>query len=134
MHFDLIIAKIIFWVSSYALIHSYIIYPFITKFLARGKKLTFKCYAKEDNWPLVIVLMAVHNEEKVLAEKVESLIGQSYPKDKLKIYIGSDCSTDSTNEIGAQLARDYSNLEFIPFKERSGKPGLINKIEEKSQG
>ena len=40
----------------------------------------------------VSILMSVYNEEKVIAEKLESIINSDYPINKLEILIGSDGS------------------------------------------
>ena len=47
----------------------------------------------------VSILVAVRNEEENIADLLHSLIGLSYPKEKLQIIIGNDASTDKTVEI-----------------------------------
>jgi len=125
--------EIIFFVSALALIHSYVLYPILITFLSRKKKDNNIVFQSHDDWPFVTVLMAAYNEEKVMRSKIESLLNLDYPRDKLNIFIGSDNSTDSTNNIVNAFVSQDRRINFIPFYERNGKPQLINKLEIKSQ-
>jgi len=127
----MITLKIIFWLSGFALVHTYIIYPIMVRFLSRNKKNNVIFYDQSDNLPEVSVLMAVHNEASVIKEKMESLLAQDYPAQKLSFYIGSDCSTDATNDILENYKNSNSSIHFFPFHERQGKPGVINVLEQK---
>ncbi len=81
---------------------------------------------------MVSVIMAAYNEEAVLEEKMQSLLNLDYPKDRLTIYIGSDCSNDRTNDILAAYAKKEPRLHFFPFTERQGKPGVVNNLTKSS--
>ena len=85
-------------------------------------------YEHPEEWPDVSVIMSLYNEEKVIQEKLERLLALDYPSDKIKMYIGSDCSSDRTNEIVASFAAKEDRIHFFPFKERRGKPGVVNDI------
>jgi cellulose synthase/poly-beta-1,6-N-acetylglucosamine synthase-like glycosyltransferase len=50
-------------------------------------------------WPSVTVLVAAHNEERVLAGCLEHLLELDYPADKLKIIVVNDRSKDGTAAI-----------------------------------
>lgn len=118
----------LFWTSLLALIYSYIIYPAILAFLARGKQIATQQYDNPVQYPQVSVLMAVHNEAAVIKEKLNSLVRQEFPNGKLNIYIGSDNSSDQTNEIIDTFVQKYPHLHFFPFFQRQGKPGVINQL------
>jgi cellulose synthase/poly-beta-1,6-N-acetylglucosamine synthase-like glycosyltransferase len=77
----------------------------------------------------VTLIIAAHNEEEVIGEKIENILSLDYPKDKLQIIVGSDASTDRTNEI----VRSYSEkgIELYEQKERRGKSSALNHIVEK---
>lgn len=49
--------------------------------------------------PTVTIMVVAHNEEKVIADKLQNLLEVDYPNDKLDFLIASDFSTDKTNEI-----------------------------------
>ena len=126
----LIFFKILFWGSIFGLFHTYVLYPLILKIWANGKKSNQDCYQKSDEFPLVSVIMSVYNEEAVIEEKIKSLIQLDYPKEKLIIFIGSDCSDDATNEILEKYQSKFSNLRFHSFSNRRGKPGVVNELVE----
>ena len=117
-----------FWGSVLGLFHSYVLYPLILKIKASGKKQNEVCFSRTDELPTVSVIMSVYNEEGVIKEKMESLLALDYPKDKLVIYIGSDCSDDQTNAILENYQSKNSHLHFHPFKDRRGKPGVVNDL------
>lgn len=64
--------------------------------------------------PNVSVILAVHNEEEVIAERIKNLLALDYPDDKLEIVIVSDGSTDGTNAIAGSFAEQGVRLETIP--------------------
>jgi len=49
--------------------------------------------------PSVSFIITAYNEEARIKQKIENSLAQNYPKDKLKIIIASDCSSDKTDEI-----------------------------------
>src|ERR1700730_5573464 len=51
------------------------------------------------DWPEITVLVAAHNEEKVVAHILVALMAASYPDDKLRVIPVNDRSTDRTREI-----------------------------------
>ncbi|MEL6657759.1 MAG: glycosyltransferase [Bacteroidota bacterium] len=123
-----LLLQLVFWLSAFALVYSYLLYPLLLQFLSRGKTLSTEQFADQAALPQVSVLMAVHNEERVIQEKLESLSQQDYPSDKLRFFIGSDNSSDKTNEIIEAFDQQRFQLHFTPFRERQGKPGVINQL------
>jgi len=130
-------AQIIFWGSVAAMLHSYAFYPLLMRFLARNERPNMTTYAPDDpDLPLVSVLMSVHNEERVIAEKIYSLTKLNYPPEKLRIYVGSDGSTDRTNDLVAHCFDiDFPLLHahFSLFRNRRGKPPVINDLAAKAR-
>jgi len=84
--------------------------------------------------PHVSILMALFNEEEVIEEKLNSILKTSYPNNKIEILIGSDNSTDKTNEIVEQYSIKNSNINFTVFSSRQGKPKIINQLQKKAKG
>ena len=72
-------------------------YPLSLVFLNK----LFKKKNKKDKTyePTVTIMVVAHNEEKVIAEKLQNLLDTDYPADKLEFLIASDFSTDKTDEI-----------------------------------
>jgi cellulose synthase/poly-beta-1,6-N-acetylglucosamine synthase-like glycosyltransferase len=129
----MIVLQVIFWFSLLLIIHTYLLFPAILQFLAR-KKEAEGAPVPAASYPLVSVLIAAYNEKQVISSKIESIIRGEYPLEGLEILVGSDASTDGTNEELLTLAAAHPNIQGLFFEERTGKPGVINQLVEKARG
>ena len=111
-------------ISLLGIAQTYFIYP-LSLFLF-GKKRQVKP-ALSTNFDIAVVI-AAYNEENVIEKKIQSVLATSYPLEKLVIYVGSDASTDRTNEIVANFGAQYPNVQLKIFQGRTGKAGIINSI------
>jgi cellulose synthase/poly-beta-1,6-N-acetylglucosamine synthase-like glycosyltransferase len=107
---------------------SYGIFPWLMKQKARRVAYVKNDYASVNDWPAVTVVFSVYNEEKVIRRKLESILNSDYPKEKLKILIGSDHSTDATNAIIREYADSGTSVRLIEKTGRSGKLKIINEL------
>jgi len=126
----MIIWQCIFWLCVLLIMHSYLLFPWLLQLLASGKQENELKFS-EDEFPEVSVLMSVFNEEKILSQKLDSILRSDYPANKLKIIVGSDASTDATDEILVKYEKEHKNFSAMICSERRGKPALINKLMEK---
>lgn len=124
----MIVIEILFWLSLYLIAHSYVVFPMLLKVLASNKTLQTKAYRLNDSLPRVAIIVPAHNEELVIANKIESIFNTAYPLDLISVYIGSDNSTDATNAIVQEYLEKYTNLHFVAYTERQGKPMIINNL------
>jgi cellulose synthase/poly-beta-1,6-N-acetylglucosamine synthase-like glycosyltransferase len=69
--------------------------------------------------PSISVIIAVHDEEKIVREKIENTLSLNYPREKLEIIVVSDCSTDSTDQIVSQFG--IKGVRLLSLKHRKGK-------------
>jgi cellulose synthase/poly-beta-1,6-N-acetylglucosamine synthase-like glycosyltransferase len=74
------------------------------------------------DWPNVTVLVAAHNEEKVIAHILVALMAVSYPEDKLLVIPVNDRSTDDTRKIIDRFETTYPD-RIRPFHRTQGKGG-----------
>jgi cellulose synthase/poly-beta-1,6-N-acetylglucosamine synthase-like glycosyltransferase len=125
--FMILLYQYLFWISFGLLVFPYIVYPLLLKILAIGKTSNAITYSVEE-LPAISILIAAHNEEAVIEEKLQSIFSGNYPTEKLEVLIGSDNSTDRTNEIINALSKKYSHLKLTAFTERIGKVSIINKL------
>jgi len=51
------------------------------------------------DYPTCSIMIPAHNEAVVIGATIESMLKLDYPKDKLKIIVINDGSTDATQEI-----------------------------------
>ena len=70
------------------------------------------------------VLICARNEEAVIADLLGSLRGQTYPQEKLKVFVMADNCTDAT----AQIVRNAGATVYERFDtERVGKGGAAGR-------
>lgn len=80
-----------------------------------------------DNLPAVSVLVPCHNEERVIAATLGSLLELDYPADKLEIVVINDGSTDRTAEIAGSFADPRVRvIDVLPDLAARGKASALN--------
>jgi cellulose synthase/poly-beta-1,6-N-acetylglucosamine synthase-like glycosyltransferase len=103
-----VVVVVLFWASLGALAWTHAGYPVTARILASVR--TRPIRRDEDTLPLVTVVVAAHNEEPVIARRLENLLALDYPRDRLEIVVTSDASTDGTEAIaeraGARVVRN----------------------------
>lgn len=103
----------------------YVFYPLILTLLPKRYK-----NSTNDETPkgiTVSLYIAAYNEEKVIAEKIENSLALDATNCKFEIVIGSDGSTDRTNDIVKEYASKYSSVRLLNFAERAGKVNVLNR-------
>ena len=128
-----ILLEIIFWICLTFILHTYLFYHLSIRIFARNKKGNTKIFKIEDEIPFVSILIAAHNEETVIRDKILSIVNSSFPETKIEVLVGSDCSTDKTNTIIEQLIKEYACISIVKFENRTGKIGVINSLIEKAK-
>jgi cellulose synthase/poly-beta-1,6-N-acetylglucosamine synthase-like glycosyltransferase len=120
----LIALQVVFCFSLCWMLYSYCVYPVLLSVLDRffGKPVRVD-YSIE---PRVAVVVPVYNEQEVIRQKIENLFDLDYPPDKLTIWVGSDCSTDSTGDIVKNMNNPRVRLWVADT--RGGKTEVINKL------
>ena len=68
------------------------------------------------------VLVAAHNEEKVVSHILAALMGVNYPEDKMMVVPVNDRSTDRTREIIDRFCKEHPG-RIHPFHRIAGKGG-----------
>ncbi len=117
-------AEFIFWAAIAVVCYTYLGYPAIIWVLG-------KCFPRPiRSLPQIkklTVLIAVHNEERRLAEKIENCLSLDYPPEQLDIIIASDGSTDRTEEVAARCAAQFpGRITLIALPEQGGKARALN--------
>ena len=71
------------------------------------------CNEGDKKYHYITVILAAHNEGKHLAECLECIAGQDYPKEKYEVIVADDRSSDKTSEIIEKFCRDYQNFKSV---------------------
>lgn len=131
------IVELLFWSSIALILYCYLFYPVVLLMVSAlyqlRRDVTFlfakrerRVAGEETIIPDVAVVIAAYNEEKDIGDRVKNLLSQDYPADKVKIYIGSDGSSDRTVDILNGFCDD--RLQIFPFEENRGKISVLNDL------
>ena len=74
--------------------------------------------------PSVTAIIPVHNGERFLAAKLESVLASQYPADRLDIIVLSDGSTDATDAIAAEF-QSRGRVRFVRLA-KGGKAAALS--------
>jgi cellulose synthase/poly-beta-1,6-N-acetylglucosamine synthase-like glycosyltransferase len=115
--------EIAFWLSTALVVYVYAGYPLLVWTLSElfGKA---RIATTPSEWPMMSVVIAAHNEESVIAERLENLGALDYPAHRLEILIASDGSTDRTCDI--VRAMPAPNVRLLDFAQNRGKVAVLN--------
>jgi len=117
------ISSIIFYVLTFLSVYVQVF--FLITFLENRKKIIIRNGAtKLSKYPSVTIMVPSWNEEKTVYKTVRSLLDLNYPKEKLKIFLIDDGSTDGTWDVISKFSK-YSNIEVFK-KENGGKYTALN--------
>jgi glycosyltransferase involved in cell wall biosynthesis len=122
------IAAIVFLTAIFLVLHSYVLYPVLLKIFSAGKKGNTGKFSRDEDLPFVSVIIAAHNEESCIEEKIKSIYNGNYPPSRFEVLIGSDNSSDRTAEIARTLEKVHQSLKFSDFKVRRGKGSVVNDL------
>jgi cellulose synthase/poly-beta-1,6-N-acetylglucosamine synthase-like glycosyltransferase len=122
--------EILFWLLFVLIAIPYILFPAFLRWKAKGRKLVAPKVIYKDQ--LISIVMAVHNEEEVLEEKLVSIFSSTFFP--FEVLVGSDASTDGTHSILEKWSKSHSNLRVYYYTERQGKINIINDLVRKAQG
>jgi len=115
--------NIIFYVLIFLSVYVQVF--FLVTFLENRKKIVVRNgKIKLRYYPAVTIVVPSFNEEKTVYKTVRSLMSLNYPKDKLKIFLVDDGSTDNTRNIINKFA-NYPNIKVF-HKENGGKYTALN--------
>ncbi len=119
------IFSLLLFLSLLAIAETYIFFPW--RMMRKSKDFTERG-AEPETWPSVALLLAAYNEEEVIEMKLKSMLASDYPKDRMRIVVGSDCSCDQTDAIVKRFADSDPCVQLHRFEKRTGKPAIINTL------
>jgi len=119
---------ITFWILLSLIIYCYFGYPILISLVG---KCTQRQTQHGTNEPTVSIVLSIWNEEDVIKKKIENLLSLDYPLEKVEILIGSDGSTDRTEDIIKQFS-DF-RIQLFDSSQRRGKMTTINQLVQKAK-
>ena len=120
------IAAAVFWAAVITIVWVYVGYPAVLVLVGRVRP------SPRARAPLevpVSVVVAAHNEDAIIASKVENLLRAAYPAPLLEVVVASDGSSDRTVE----RARD-AGAHLVIDLPRVGKLQALNEAVDRTSG
>jgi cellulose synthase/poly-beta-1,6-N-acetylglucosamine synthase-like glycosyltransferase len=115
-----VISLAIFWAAVGLLLYTHALFPALI--VVRGR-LFERPFEKSDHRPSISVVIAAHNEEAHIGNRIENLLGQDYPRDRVQILVAPDGASDRTDAIVSSYADRGVRLIAGP---RRGKGRTLN--------
>jgi len=116
------LALAILMAAAAAIAYILILYPLLLAMLPfKTKPPVAKSF---DHQPQVTAIVAVHNGAEFVRAKLESLLALDYPRERLRMIVVSDGSTDATESIVREFA--HRGVELLPAP-REGKAAALNR-------
>ncbi len=138
--------QIVFWIAAGLMAYTYAIYPLVLIVLAGTRQVlddiryaagrrNRRLIPPASDYPKVSLIFAAHNEEPVIAAKIDNCGALAYPADRLEILCGCDGCSDATAEIARAAAPgNLAVFDRDEFAERSGKPEVLNRLVKLAKG
>ncbi|OGI68334.1 hypothetical protein A2732_01205 [Candidatus Nomurabacteria bacterium RIFCSPHIGHO2_01_FULL_40_10] len=117
------IPSLVFYVLIFLSVYVQVFF-FVTFFENRKKIVIRDGKTKLSRYPAVTIVVPCFNEEHTVYKTVRSLLDLNYPKDKLKIFLIDDGSTDGTWNIICHFEK-YKNVKIF-HKKNGGKYTALN--------
>jgi cellulose synthase/poly-beta-1,6-N-acetylglucosamine synthase-like glycosyltransferase len=120
-----ILVGVLLTVSFWALYNVPILASGIRDFRKKRQKSTKKV-VQEEYLPSFSIIVPAKNEERVINRLLNSISTLNYPIKKREIIIVEDGSTDKTNEICLNYAKEHENVKILHNPVSNGKPSALN--------
>lgn len=119
--------EVLLWTSAGLIFYTYAAYPAGIAIAATlfGSKRTQPEPPPEAQLPSVSLIIAAYNEEETIAARIQNGLDTEYPPSDFELVIGSDGSSDRTNEIVREFPDD--RVRLLDFKDRGGKASVLNR-------
>lgn len=120
--------EIVFWFSALVAAYTYAGYGLVISALAALRP---RPHSRGPIRPTVALIIAAHNEEAVIREKILNSLSQTYPRELLQVVVVSDGSTDNTPAI----VQEYGHAGVVSLHQpaRMGKAAAMERAVENTQ-
>ncbi len=107
------VALALFWGALGLLVYLHFGYPLLLWVIGKVRPRPVR---RGDFTPVVDFVIGAYNEEAILRKKIENCLELDYPRDRLRITIASDASTDRTDAIAREYEGQGVRLVIAPAR------------------
>ena len=118
----MIALEVVFWTCLAAIVWTHVGYPLAAALAARLRPRRVRAAGVT---PSVTVIVAAHDEQDVIARRLENLLALDYPTELLEIVVASDASSDRTDAIVEEFAAREPRVRLVRAP-RGGKVAAQN--------
>jgi cellulose synthase/poly-beta-1,6-N-acetylglucosamine synthase-like glycosyltransferase len=108
--------EVVFWTAAGLLVYTHVGYPLVLALLGRIRPQ--RPVPALERLPSVSLIIAAHDEQRVIEAKVVNALALDYPRELLEVIVASDGSGDRTVELaraaGADLVLDLDRRGKLP--------------------
>lgn len=113
----------LFWIFLIFCIYAYLGYPLLVILFSIVR---YRPVKKDLNFtPTLSVIVPAYNEESVIVTKLENILDQDYPSQKVEVIVASDGSDDSTHHLVEEFSHKHPQVKLLPLP-RQGKAFALN--------
>lgn len=113
------------------LLYGWVLYPFLIRLLPPRRTPALLDMPRSPASP-VAVLLAAHNEERVINARLENLIAALRPVGmegrRVLVFVGIDGSTDRTGAVAREVAARHDSVRVFEFDQRRGKVAVLKAL------
>jgi len=123
----------VFVLSVLSLFYIYVGYPVIIALLAKKMRIASIPASDQEteNFPFIAIVIPAHNEEKVIESKLLNHLDLEYPRDRFKLVVLDDTSSDETFAIASKIQAQYPDrIDVFQVFDGKGKTHAINTLME----
>lgn len=127
-----LVIRLVFWLSVVGVVYAYALYPPILSLLAKLFGQATVPPVVNDELPSISLLIAAHNEQVVIRQRIQNALALQYPRERIEVLIASDGSSDQTNEI----VQEYKSqgVRLLNYPQRRGKAMVLNDAMREARG
>ena len=112
--------EVLFWTSVALIVYTHVGYPLLLWLLTRLRR-TRGTRRPGGELPSVSLIVAAHDEEEVIAGKIENARALDYPRERLELIVAANACADRTVEVarsaGADLVLELPERGKVPAQD-----------------
>jgi poly-beta-1,6-N-acetyl-D-glucosamine synthase len=117
----------VFWLATAYVLYTYVGYAALLALWRAVRRGRCEETGAGEHAPRVSVVLTVRNEVDNIGPKLDDLINQDYPRDRLEIWVASDQSTDGTNDVVREYQARDPRIHLAEYDENIGKAVAVNR-------
>jgi cellulose synthase/poly-beta-1,6-N-acetylglucosamine synthase-like glycosyltransferase len=118
------------WLSLAFVVYTYFGYAILLRLLPQSLRPEGPSATSGEGLPSISVVIAARNEAAHIGAKLDDIAAQEYPVDRVEVLVGSDGSTDATDEIVRSHRSRPRPFRFEPI----GKTAVLNRVVAEATG